>query len=94
MHEFAYDGSTLKGESVPLRAVAEEFGTPLYVYSKRSILDHCRHIERAFEGYPHRSYYAVKANANRSLLRLIGEEGFGADVGSVGELHVAMAAGI
>ena len=94
MHEFAYEGTTLKGESVPLRAAAEEFGTPLYVYSKRSILDHCRHIERAFEGYPHRSYYAVKANANRSLLRLIGEEGFGADVGSVGELHVAIAAGI
>lgn len=94
MHEFAYAGTTLRGESVPLRAVAEEFGTPLYVYSKRSILDHCRHIEQAFEGHPHRSYYAVKANANRSLLRLIGEEGFGADVGSVGELHVAVAAGI
>jgi len=94
MQEFSYVNSTLMAESVPLRAVAEEFGTPLYVYSKRSVLDHCRNIERAFDGHPHMSYYAVKANANRTLLRLIGEEGFGADVGSVGELHVALAAGI
>jgi len=94
MQEFSYQDTTLMAESVPLRAVAEEFGTPLYVYSKRSVLDHCRHIERAFEGHPHMSFYAVKANANRALLRLIGEEGFGADVGSVGELHVALAAGI
>ena len=94
MQEFAYGGTSLMAESVPLRAVAEEFGTPLYVYSKRSVLDHCRYIERAFEGHPHLSFYAVKANANRTLLRLIGEEGFGADVGSVGELHVALTAGI
>ena len=94
MQEFSYRNTTLMAESVPLRAVAEEFGTPLYVYSKRSVLDHCRNIERAFDGHPHMSFYAVKANANRTLLRLIGEEGFGADVGSVGELYVALAAGI
>jgi diaminopimelate decarboxylase len=94
MQEFSYRNESLMAESVPLRAVAEEFGTPLYVYSKRSVLDHCRLIETAFEGHPHMSFYAVKANANRALLRLIGEEGFGADVGSVGELHVALAAGI
>jgi diaminopimelate decarboxylase len=94
MHEFKYHGARLMGESVSLQTVAEEFGTPLYVYSKRSILDHCRHIERAFDGHPHLSRYAVKANANRELLRLIGEEGFGADVGSVGELRVALAAGM
>ncbi|HUI11802.1 MAG TPA: diaminopimelate decarboxylase [Bacteroidota bacterium] len=94
MQEFAYRDATLMAESVSLRDVAEEFGTPLYVYSKRSVLDHCRHIERAFDGYPHLSYYAVKANANRELLRLIGREGFGADVASVGELQAALAAGI
>jgi len=94
MHEFVYDGPSLKAESAPLREVAEEFGTPLYVYSARSVIDHCRNIERAFEGYPHLSCYAVKANANRELLRLIGTEGFGADVASVGELRVALAAGI
>ncbi|HTS00647.1 MAG TPA: diaminopimelate decarboxylase [Bacteroidota bacterium] len=94
MQEFAYSGATLMAEGAALREVAEEFGTPLYVYSKRSLLDHCRHIEQAFDGYPHLSYYAVKANANRELLRLIGREGFGADVGSVGELHAALSAGI
>ncbi len=94
MQEFSYRDNALMVESVALRDVAEEFGTPLYVYSKRSVLDHCRNIERAFDGHPHLSFYAVKANANRSLLRLIGEEGFGADVASVGELHVALAAGI
>ena len=94
MQEFTYRDASLMAESVPLRAVAEEFGTPLYVYSKRSVLDHCRNIERAFDGHPHMSFYAAKANANRTLLRLIGEEGFGADVASVGELQVALAAGI
>jgi diaminopimelate decarboxylase len=94
MQEFTYQGEQLMGESVSLRTVAEEFGTPLYVYSKASILDHCRHIERAFDGHPHLSYYAVKANANREILRLIGEEGYGADVASVGELRIALAAGI
>jgi diaminopimelate decarboxylase len=94
MQEFSYRNSTLMAESVPLRAVAQEFGTPLYVYSKSSVLDHCRNIERAFDGQPHISFYAVKANANRALLRLIGEEGFGADVASAGELQVALAAGI
>jgi len=94
MQEFVYNGSSLLAESAPLRTVAEEFGTPLYVYSKRSVLDHCRHIEQAFDGHPHLSYYAVKANANRELLRLIGEEGYGADVASLGELTIALASGI
>jgi diaminopimelate decarboxylase len=51
-------------------------------------------IERAFGGQAHLSCYAVKANANIELLRLIAAEGFGADVGSVGELRVALAAGM
>jgi diaminopimelate decarboxylase len=93
VHEYAYAGNILTGEGVELRAVAEEFGTPLYVYSKQSVLDHCRHIERAFEGYPHATYYAVKANANRHLLHLIAREGLGADVGSRGELYLALQAG-
>jgi diaminopimelate decarboxylase len=94
MQEFVYNNSLLMGESVPLKSVAEEFGTPVYVYSRRSVLDHCRIIEKAFDGHPHLSCFAVKANANRDLLRLIGEEGFGADVGSIGELTIALAAGI
>ncbi len=93
MHEYSYSNDILTGEGVELRAAAQEFGTPLYVYSKQSLIDHCRHIERAFEGHPHITYYAVKANANRHLLRLIAGEGFGADVGSKGELYLALEAG-
>ena len=93
MHEYSFTNNVLTGEGVELRAVAQEFGTPLYVYSKQSLLDHCRHIERAFEGHPHVTYYAAKANANRQLLRLIAGEGLGADVGSRGELYLALEAG-
>jgi len=93
VHEYSYTNNVLTGEGVELRAVAQEFGTPLYVYSKQSLLDHCRHIERAFEGHPHVTYYAAKANANRRLLRLIAGEGLGADVGSRGELYLALESG-
>ena len=80
-------------ESRTLQSIAEEFGTPLYVYSKHSIVDHCRHIERAFGGHDHSTYYAVKANGNRALLNVIAREGLGADVGSKGELYLALQAG-
>lgn len=93
MEEFGYQDSRLLCESVPLAAVAEEFGTPLYVYSKRSLLDHCRHIERAFGDHEHSTYFAVKANSNVALLRMIAREGLGADVVSRGELYLALAAG-
>jgi diaminopimelate decarboxylase len=93
MHEVAYRNTTLMVESTPLRSIAEEYGTPLYVYSKHSVVDHCRHIERAFEGREHRTSYAVKANSNKALLRLIAQEGLGADVGSKGELYLALASG-
>jgi diaminopimelate decarboxylase len=93
MHEFSYKDDRLMVESQPLQDVAQRYGTPLYVYSKHSVIDHCRAIEGAFEGRPHVTYYAVKANANRTLLRLIAGEGLGADVGSKGELYLARAAG-
>ena len=93
MQEYTYRDSVLVGEDCPLPDLAREFGTPLYVYSKRSLLDHCRHIEGAFQGEDHLTCYAVKANANRTLLGLIAREGFGADVGSKGELFLSLEAG-
>jgi diaminopimelate decarboxylase len=50
-------------------------------------------MEQAFAGHEHRTYYAAKANSNRALLKIIADEGLGADVGSVGELYLALAAG-
>lgn len=93
VHEFSYQQNTLMAEAIPLAEVARQFGTPLYVYSKQSIIDHCRHIEAAFEGKDHITCYAVKANANRHLLKVIAAQGLGADVGSKGELYLALDAG-
>jgi len=93
MEEFRYTGDELRCEETSLDSIAEKYGTPLYVYSKRSILDHCRHIEKAFGNIDHLSCYAIKANANREILRLLAAEGIGADAGSVGELELALQAG-
>ena len=81
-------------EALGLRDVAEEFGTPLYVYSKQSIIDHCRYIEAAFEGHEHITFYAAKANSNRLLIEAIANEGLGVDVASGGELFLALSAGV
>jgi len=93
MSQFVFVDNALMCEGVVLRDAAERFGTPLYVYSRAAIHERCREIESAFSGRGHVTCYAVKANANRTLLRLIAEEGFGADVGSRGELHLALDAG-
>jgi diaminopimelate decarboxylase len=92
------DGITFKDdqlfcESVSLTSIAASSGTPVYVYSNRMILDSCEAIEGAFGGEPHVTFYAVKANGNRQILRLIAGAGLGADVGSRGELYLALEAG-
>ncbi len=93
MQEFHFADTTLVAEETDLRDAARSYGTPLFVYSRQSLVDHCRNLERAFDGRRHTTYYAVKANANRALLRLIAQEGLGADVGSAGELYLALEAG-
>jgi len=93
MEEIRYKTNDLYCEDVDLSDVATAHGTPAYVYSRQSIVDHCRWIERAFGDLDHLSCYAVKANASRELLRVIAGEGIGADVGSYGELQLALDAG-
>lgn len=93
MSGFSFRGVSLFCEHVALRTLADEFGTPLYVYSAQTIIANCRAIEAAFEGFAHLTTYAVKANSNVHLLRLIAAEGLGADVGSRGELFLALKAG-
>jgi diaminopimelate decarboxylase len=93
MEEFQFKDNRLYCEQVFVNDVAASYGTPVYIYSKSSILDHSRHIERAFGETDHLSCYAVKANANRNVLRILAGEGIGADVGSLGELHLAVNAG-
>jgi len=91
---FSRIGSELYCEGVPLAALAERYGTPLYVYSRRSIVERYREFDGAFAGVDHLVAYSVKANGNLSLLRLLAEEGAGADIVSGGELYRALQAGI
>ena len=93
MQEFAYVANALTCDTVPLMEVAERFGTPTYVYSASGIRKRCREVVGAFGKGAHLVCYAVKANANREILRLIAREGLGEDVGSRGELALALEAG-
>ncbi|MBI5050127.1 MAG: diaminopimelate decarboxylase, partial [Nitrospirae bacterium] len=94
MHDFKYKNSELYVEDVPVRKIAEAAGTPLYIYSYRTLLRHFRAYKEAFNGYPHITCFALKANSNISILRLFAKEGSGADVVSGGELFTALKAGI
>lgn len=93
MNHLRYIHGGLHLEETPLASLAASCGTPLYVYSSAAIVERCRAVEEAFRGEPHLTCYAVKANSNRHLLRLIAGEGLGADVNSVGEMAMALDAG-
>ena len=79
--------TALHCERVPLSSLAEEFATPLYVYSAGAIRWRYREFDRAFRGSPHTVCYSVKANSNLAILRLLGNLGAGFDVVSGGELE-------
>ena len=80
-------------DGVPLAAIAQDVGTPVFVYSAQSIRDAYTGIDRAFAGYPHAIHYALKANSTLALLRLLRELGSRADANSAGEIRVAFRAG-
>jgi diaminopimelate decarboxylase len=89
-----YRKNKLYIEQVPLDRIAESAGTPVYVYSKRQLLSGYRAYSRAFRGIPHLICYALKANSNLALLKLLAREGSGADIVSGGELFRALKSGI
>lgn len=91
---FAYRDGRLFGEDVDLVALALEHGTPLFVYSAATLRDHFTRLQDAFSSIDPLICYAVKANANLSVLRLLGELGAGMDVVSAGELHRAIESGV
>jgi diaminopimelate decarboxylase len=86
-------GRSLLLAGVPLSAIAEGAGTPVYVYNAEVIRRQYRALDRAFAAVPHRLAYAVKANANLAVLRTLRDLGAGADIVSGGELARALAAG-
>lgn len=80
-------------EYEPLLRAAETFGTPTYVYSERVVRDQCAKLRRHLEGIPNRLLYAMKANDNPAILRIMLDEGLGIDAVSPGELRLARAIG-
>ncbi|HLJ14428.1 MAG TPA: diaminopimelate decarboxylase [Bryobacteraceae bacterium] len=91
--EFQYRNEALFCENVILADIAAKVGTPCYVYSSQSILERFQAYDRAFGDIPHLVCYAVKANGNLSLLRLLAMAGSGFDVVSGGELFRVLRAG-
>ena len=83
---FTYRKRALHCDGVPLSALAEAHGTPLYVYSQQHILARLRMFQQAFAGVPHTVCFAVKANSSLALLKLLAAEGTGFDIVSGGEL--------
>ena len=93
MDAFRYQEQELYCENVPLSELVEEFGTPLYVYSRNRVIENFRTLEAPLAGTEHTICYALKANANTALLKILAQEGAGADVVSAGELYLALKAG-
>lgn len=87
-----YKNNELYVENVRLQSLAEEYGTPLYVYSRHAIEQNWRSYDKAFGDTPHRICYAVKANSNIAILNLLAELNSGFDIVSIGELERVLAA--
>jgi diaminopimelate decarboxylase len=93
MHSFRYREGHLYCEDVDLDRVAQEFGTPVHVYSAGTILDHYARLDTALQSLDHLICYAVKANSNRAILKLLAGAGASFDIVSGGELYRVLAAG-
>lgn len=93
MDHFDYRRGELHAEDRPLAALAAEFGTPLYVYSRATLTRHYRAFDDALAGLDHRVCYAVKANSNLGVLSVLARLGAGFDIVSGGELARVLKAG-
>jgi diaminopimelate decarboxylase len=95
MDHFHHKNGILHAEDVPMPAIAEAVGTPVYVYSAATFRRHARVFREALSGLPRiHLAYAIKANPNLAVLRVLADEGYGADVVSGGEMARALAAGM
>jgi diaminopimelate decarboxylase len=93
VHYFEYQNGLLYCEQVPLDRIAEEVGTPTYIYSEETLRRHVRVFDEAFQAIPHLMCYAVKANSNINILRRFAEWGTGFEIVSGGELFRVLRAG-
>ena len=93
MSSFSYRDGELHAEAVPLSAIAAQYGTPCYVYSRAALEGAFREFDEAFAGVDHLVCYALKANSNLAILGLFAQLGSGFDIVSGGELARVLAAG-
>jgi diaminopimelate decarboxylase len=93
MHEFRYVGNKLFCEGVAVESLAGKYGTPLYVYSQRTLTGHFRKLDAVMSPVDHLVCFAVKSNSNLSVLRTLANLGGGFDIVSGGELQRVIAAG-
>ena len=93
MHDFRYAGGKLYCEGVAVESLARKFGTPLYVYSQRTLTRHFEELDRAMGPVDHLVCFAAKSNSNLAMLRVLASLGSGFDIVSGGELKRIMAAG-
>ncbi len=93
MHHFRYVGGRLFCEGVSVEKLARRFGTPLYVYSQRTLTEHFLRLDRALAPVPNLICFALKSNGNLSVLRTLANLGSGFDIVSGGELQRVLAAG-
>ena len=94
MDHFLYRDGELFAEDVPLREIAASVGAPFYCYSSATFTRHFKLLDEALEGMDHLVCYAMKANSNQAILKLLGDLGAGMDVVSGGEYRRARAAGV
>jgi len=93
MDHFSYQHGQLYAEKIPLADIANEVGTPAYVYSRATLSRHYQAFENALDGIPHLVCYAVKANSNLAVLNVLAKLGAGFDIVSGGELERVVRAG-
>ena len=93
MHEFHYVGHRLFCEGVSVETLARKFGTPLYIYSQRTLTEHFKKLDAALAPVAHLVCFSVKSNSNLSVLRTFARLGGGFDIVSGGELQRVIAAG-
>lgn len=93
MDFFQYQHHQLMAENLPVKQLAEQFGTPLYIYSKATLERHWHAFDKAFGEHPYLVCYAVKSNPNIAILNVMAKLGSGFDIVSQGELERVLAAG-
>jgi diaminopimelate decarboxylase len=93
MHDFRYVNGKLYCENVSIESLAKKFGTPLYIYSQRTLTQHFKKLDAALAPLDHLICFAMKSNSNLSVLRTLANLGSGFDIVSGGELQRVIAAG-